>query len=89
MVWDTCVHETILCVTFGARLRSVPVRLLDDLLGHFVRQGRPRTPERLAKRPFEPPTSRSDALRTLLRHARGYVRTSGQVYSVGGSAMHM
>ena len=45
MVWDTCVHETILCVTFGARPRSIPFSLLDALFGHLARQGRPWPPE--------------------------------------------
>ena len=64
MILGTHVPQTILCVTFGARLRSVPVRLLDDLFGNFVCQDTPRIPERLAKRPVGPPPLRMDAFRT-------------------------
>ena len=41
----THVRRTALCVTFGARRRSIPSGLLDRLLGHWDRQGRPRSPE--------------------------------------------
>ena len=44
MVWGTCVPQTILCVTFGARPRSIPFSLLDALFGNLARQGRPRPP---------------------------------------------
>ena len=43
------VRRTVLCVTFGARRRSIPSGLLDRLLGHWDRQGRPRTPERFRR----------------------------------------
>ena len=43
----THVSQTILCVTFGARHRSIPLGLLVHTLGHLDPQGHPRTPERL------------------------------------------
>ena len=89
MVWDTCVHETILCVTFGARPRSIPFSLLDALFGHLARQGRPRPPEDSGMVPPSDPTLPRDALQTLLRYARGYIETISGVSSVDGSAKHM
>ena len=62
MLLGTHVPQTMLCVKFGARLRSVPVRLMGYLFGNFVRQGRSRTPGLLAKRSFGPPTSRRNDL---------------------------
>ena len=50
MLWETCVPQTTLGVAFGARLRSIPLGLLDRPLGHLdakAAQGRPRTPERI------------------------------------------
>ena len=85
----THVPQTALRVSFGARPRSIPLSLLDRLFGHLGRQGRPRTPERSAERLFGRPTSPSDALQTLLGHARGYIETSRRVAFVGESAMHM
>ncbi|MEC8463316.1 MAG: hypothetical protein VXZ25_09030 [Pseudomonadota bacterium] len=41
------------------------------------------------ERPFGLPASPRDAIRTSFRHARNDIQTSGRVYSVGGSAMHM
>ena len=45
MLWGTHVRQTTLCVTFGARPRSIPSVVLDNLFGHLGRQGRPRPPE--------------------------------------------
>ena len=89
MVWDTCVHETILCVTFGARPRSIPFSLLDALFGHLARQSRPRQAKDSGTVPPSDPTLPRDALQTLLRHARGYIETSRRVSFVDGSAKHM
>ena len=45
MLPRTHVPQMALCVTFRARLRSIPLSLLDRLFGHLGRQGRPRPPE--------------------------------------------
>ena len=93
MLPRTHVPRMTVCVTFRARLRSIPLSLLDRLFGHLGRQGRPRLPEDFrngsAERPFGLPKSPKDALQTLLRYARAYIQTSRRVSVVGGSAMHM
>ena len=45
MLPRTHVRRMTLCVTFRARLRSIPLGLSDRLFGHLGRQGRPRPPE--------------------------------------------
>ena len=85
----THVRRTTLCVTFGARRRSIPSGLLDLLFGHWDHRGRPSTPDGSVERPFGLPASRRDAIRTSFRHARNDIQTSGRVSSVGGSATHM
>ena len=93
MLWSTFVRQTTLSVTFGKRRRSIPVGLLDRSFDHSNHASRPRTPERhrngSAERRFGAPPSPRDAIRTLLWHARGYIQTSSQISSVGGSAVHM
>ena len=49
MLPRTHVPRMTVCVTFRARLRSIPLSLLDRLFGHLGRQGRPRTPERFRR----------------------------------------
>ena len=83
------VHETTLHVAFGARRCSIPLGILDRLLGHLDPKAAQGLRNGSAWRPFGPPTSPKAALRTLLRHARNYSQTSRRVSSVGGSAMHM
>ena len=75
MLLETHVAEAILCVTFGARLRSVPFSL-------FGRPSAARTAKiaqglrnRPAWRLFGPPTSPKDALWTLPRHACSFILT--------------
>ena len=82
MLLETHVAETILCVTFGARLRSVPFSLLGlpsaartAKVAQGLRNGH-------AWGPFEPPTSPKGALRTLPRQACGFILTSGWVSSL-------
>ena len=93
MLLGTLVRQTTLSVTFGKRRHSIPVGLLDRILDHSGHASRPRTPKRhrncSAERLFGVPPSPKDAIRTLLWHARGYIQTSSQISSVGGSAVHM
>ena len=49
MLSRTHVRWTTLCVTFGARRRSIPSDHLDRVVGHWDRHGRPRTPERFQR----------------------------------------
>ena len=52
MLWGTHVRQTALCVTFGARLRSIPLGLLDRPLGHLdSRTGPPGDPLGRQRRP--------------------------------------
>ena len=89
MLWDTHVPQTFMGVTFGARRRSSPLGLWDRLLGHSDPQDRRRTPERFRLAPVWALTLPQDDFRTLPRHARDYIQTSGRAFSVDGSAMHM
>ena len=93
MLLGTLVRQTTLSVTFGKRRRWIPVGLLNRILDHSGQASRPRTPKRhrngSAERRFGVPPSPRDAIRTLLWHAHGYILTSSQISSVGGSAMHM
>ena len=89
MVSGTHVRRTTLCVTFGARGRSILLGLLDHPLGHLDHQIGPGTSERPCLASVWAPTSPQDDFRTLPRHARDYIQTSGRVSSVDGSAMHM
>ena len=43
MLLETHILQTTLCVTFGARLRSIPLCILDHLLGQLGSQDRSRT----------------------------------------------
>ena len=85
----THVPQTTLHVAFGARRCSIPLGILDRLLGHLDPKAAQGLRNGSAWRPFGPPTSPKAALRTLLGHARGYIETSGRVSFVGESAMHM
>ena len=49
MLSGTHVRRTTLCVTFGARRRSIPSGLLDLFFGHWDHRGRPSTPERFRR----------------------------------------
>ena len=90
MLSGTHVPQNTLCVTFGARHRSIPLGVLDRTLGYLDPQGHPVTPNGSAWRPFGLPTSPKDALQTLLGHACGFVLTSSPgIYSVGEGAVHM
>ena len=79
MLSGTHFLQSTLCVTFGARHRSIPLGVFDRTLGHLDPQGNPGTQNGSAWRPFGLPTSPKDALRTSLRHARAYIRTSGRI----------
>ena len=79
MLSGTHVPQSTLCVTFGARHRSIPLGLLDRTLGDLDPQGHPVTRNGSAWRPFGLATSPKDALRTSLRHARAYIQTSGRI----------
>ena len=81
MLWETCVPQTTLGVTFGARLRSIPLGLLDRPLGHLDPKAAQGLRNGAARAPFGPPTSPRNALRTLHRHACGFIRISSQVSS--------
>ena len=89
MLSGTHVPQTTLYVASGARRCSIPLGILDRLLGHLDPKAAQGLRNGSAWRPFGPPTSPKAALRTLLRHARNYSQTSRRVSSVGGSAMHM
>ena len=90
MLLGTHVPQTTLGVTFGARLRSIPLGLLDRPLGHFDPKAAHGLRNGSIWRPFGPPTSPRDALQTLPGHARGFIFTSSpRIYSVGEGAMHM
>ena len=43
MLLETQILQTTMCATFGARLRSIRLGILDLLLGELGSQGRPRT----------------------------------------------
>ena len=89
MLLGTHVPQPTVCVTFSAPRRSLPASILDRLLAAWAAKAAQGLRIGSFWRPFGQPMSPRDALRTLLRHARGYIRTSGRVSSVGGSAMHM
>ena len=89
MLLGTHVPQPTLYVTSGARRRSIPASLLDRLLAAWAAKAAQGLRNGSFWRPFGLPRSPRDALRTLLRHACGYIRTSGRVSSVGESAMHM
>ena len=89
MVLGTHVLRTTLCVTFGARPRPLPAVPLERLFGQLGAKTAQGLRNGSARRPFGPPMSPTNVLRTLLRHARSYIRTSRRATSVVGSAMHM
>ena len=89
MVLGTHVLRTTLCVTFGARPRPLPAVPLERLFGQLGAKTAQGLRNGSARRPFGPPMSPTNVLRTLLRHARSYIRTSRRASSVVGSAMHM
>ena len=47
MLLETHIPQTSLCATFGARLRSIPLGILDHLLGQLESQDRSRTSGRV------------------------------------------
>ena len=47
MLLETHILQTTLCATFGARLRSIPLGILDHLLGQLEFQDRSRTSGRV------------------------------------------
>ena len=47
MLLETHTLQTSLCATFGARLRSIPLGILDHLLGQLESQDRSRTSGRV------------------------------------------
>ena len=90
MLLETHVPQTTLGVTFGARLRSIPLGLLDRPVGHFDPKAAHGLRNGSIWRPFGTPTSPKDALHTLPGHACGFILTSRPgIFSVGGGAMHM
>ena len=89
MLLGTHLPQTTVGVTFGARRRSSPLGLWDRFLGHSDPQDRRRTPERFRLAPVWASTLPQDDFRTLPRHARDYIQTSGRASSVAGSAMRM
>ena len=88
MLLEAHVPQTALGVTFGARLRSIPLGLLDRPLGHFDSKAAHGPRNGSIWRPFGPPTSPKDALQTLPGHVCGLTARK-RIYSVGGGAMHM
>ena len=81
MLWETCVPQTTLGVTFGARLRSILLGLLDRPLGHLEPKDAQGLQNGCAWGTFAPPRSARDAFRSLPRHARGFILTSNGVSS--------
>ena len=81
MLWETCVPQTTLGVAFGARLRSIPLGLLDRPLGHLDPKAAQGLRNGAARAPFGPPPSPRNALRTLPRHACGFILTSSWISS--------
>ena len=47
MLLETHTLQTALCATFGARLRSIPLGILDHLLGQLESRDRSRTSGRV------------------------------------------
>ena len=88
MLPRTHVPRMTMCVTFRARLRSIPLGLLDRPLGHFDPKAAHGLRNGSIWRPFGPPTSPKDALQTLPGHACGFISTSSPgIFSVGEGAM--
>ena len=90
MLLTTSVPQTTLCVTFGARLRSLPFSLLGRPSAARTAKVAQRTPERARLGTIWatdvaqgcPPDLASACLRLHLNLWLG-------IFSVGGSAMHM
>ena len=76
MRWETCAPQTTLGVTFGARLRSILLSLLDRPLGHLDPKAAQGLRNGAARAPFGPPTSPRNALQTSPQHACGSILTS-------------
>ena len=90
MLLKTHVLQSTLGVTFGARLYSIPLGLLDRPLGQFDTKAAHGHLNGSIWRPLGPLTSPRDALQTLPGHACGFILTSSPgAYSVGEGAMHM
>ena len=90
MLLETHVPQTTMGVTFGARLRSISLGLLDSPICHFDPKAARGPRNGSIWRSFGPPMSPRDALQTLPGHARGFIFTSNpRIYSVGEGAMHM
>ena len=81
MLWETCGPQTTLGVAFGARLRSIPLGLLDRPLGHLDPKAAQGLRNGAARAPFGPPTSARHALRTIPQHACGSILSSSRVSS--------
>ena len=81
MRWETCVPQTALGVAFGARLRSIPLGLLDRPLGHLDAKAAQGLQNGAARAHFGPPTSPSNALRTSPQHACDSILSSNRVSS--------
>ena len=88
MLLETHVPQTTLGVTFGARLRSIPLGLLDRPLGHFDPKAAHGHRNGSIWRLFGPSTSPRDALQTLPGHACGFILTSSLgIFAVGRSVL--
>ena len=81
MLWETCVPQTTLGVAFGARLRSIPLGLLDRPLGHLDAKAAQGLQNGAVRAHFGPPTSPSNALRTSPQHACDSIFSSDRVSS--------
>ena len=79
MVLGTHVPPDTLCVTFFARLRSVPLNLLDWLVAARSAKAAQGLRKKSGRGPFGQPRSLTDALRTLLRYACDCILTSGSL----------
>ena len=73
MLWEACVPQTALGATFGARLRSIPLGLLDRPLGHLDPKAAQGLRKGAVRAPFGPPTSPWNAFRTSPQHACGFI----------------
>ena len=76
MLLETHVPQATLGVTFGARLRSIPLGLLDRPRGHLDPKAAQGLRNGTARADFGPPTSPRKSLRTSPQHACGFILTS-------------
>ena len=83
------VLQTTVCVTFGARRRSVPSRLLGGALATWAAKAGQEFRDAPAPSGFTPPRSPRSVPDNLTGPHHEHIQTSKLVSSVAGCAMHM